>query len=144
MSVGYRGEVRLRLPRLSIPDWSGTLDCTDEVTGGLVCLATGWRLKLVGTRIDRGLLYLSAMFDRPVFSDDAFPGSIEQEIAKRHERQGEGYVSLWVGDVRSDDFKAWKGELADHYGGRLVLAGKTHGGGVTSLRAVARIEGQKS
>jgi len=53
--------------------------------------------------------------------------------------QPPGYICLWTGSVCTDDGKVWAGEIADRYGGRLVLTGKSHGGCVTSLRAVARV-----
>ena len=94
-------------------------------------------MAVTGTADGKRLVHLTAKFDSPVFADDAFPGAIEGDLARPYEAQAAGYLCLWVGSIRTDDGKAWAGEIADQYGGRLVLTGKAHGGGVTSLRAVA-------
>jgi len=65
------------------------------------------------------------------------PGAAEEDLAWPHETQAVGYLCHWIGSIRTDDSNGWAGEIADRYGGRLMLTGKAHGGGVTSLRAVA-------
>lgn len=94
-------------------------------------------MAVTGTADGPRLVHLTAQFDSPVFADDAFPGAIEGDLARPHEAQAVGYLCHWIGSIRTDDGKAWAGEIADRYGGRLVLTGKAHGGGVTSLRAAA-------
>ena len=94
---------------------------------------------MTGTADGARLVHLTAKFDSPVFADDAFPGAIEGDLARPHETRAVGYLCHWVGSIRTADGKVWTGEIADQYGGRLLLIGKAHGGGVTSLRAVAQV-----
>jgi hypothetical protein len=138
MSARQRAPERIVSPRLSIPEWQGVLSRTDIITGNLICSSTGWRLKMTGTA-DGKVILLTAQFDSPVFGDDAFPGAIEGEIVKPHEKQAAGYDCFWTGSIKTDDRKAWAGEMGDRYGGRLALTGKAQGPGVISLRAVASV-----
>lgn len=122
-----------------VADWSGTLSRTsDAITGNLVCSATGWRLKLTGTAGGKGIVYITAQFDSPTFSDDAAPWTDEHELIKPHEEQGRGYDCFWTGGITATG-TAWTGDIADRYGGCLTLTGKTEREGVVSLRAVAKL-----
>lgn len=139
MSARHRQEERpqtLKLDKLA--DWSGALSRTsDGITGHLVCSMTGWRLKLTGTSGGKGIVHLTGQFDSPVISDDAAPWIDEHEMIKPHELQAGGYDCFWTGTTTAAG-DSWAGELADRYGGRLALTGKTQREGVVSLRAVAR------
>lgn len=143
MSAHQRQPERVVARPLSIPDWSGTLSRTDAITGTLTCSSTGWRMALTGTPDGRGMVHLTARFDSPVMADDAAPWTDEFGIGQLHEVRrgdpGSGYVCLWTGTIRSFDLKTWAGEMADRYGGRMALTGKTQGPGVISLRAVASV-----
>ena len=134
-----RRDEHLRLSRSSMPEWSGCLSRMDHINGSLLCPATGWRLAVAGIAGGRHLVNLTAQFDGPVSVDDAFPGALEGDLAKPHEAQLPGYVSLWTGCVQTENGKAWVGEISDCYGGRLKIVGKSQGADWISLRAAVLV-----